>query len=134
MKLSLSIGDKLSSSEGVWIEFDNDVSFKIKYASPEIIRKLRKGHTKKRWRGGVRIDDTNEDAFESELWDKVIVEWKGITNPDESGKEVEAPCTTKNKLKLIAVSAEHANFIIERAGDISIFTDVAQEDKEIKNL
>ena len=133
MKLSLSIGNKLSSSEGVWVEYDNDVSFKVKFVSPEIIRGIRKGHTKKRWRSNQQIEIINDDTFESELWDKMIEDWKGITVPDSSGNDIEAPCTKENKSKLVAVAAEHANFILEKATDISTFTDVKQEDKEIKN-
>lgn len=133
MRVDLSIGTKLSSSEGVWVEFDNDVSFKVRYASPEVIRKIRKGHTKRGWRQNARIETVNDDAFDAELWDKVIEDWKGIVIPDDTGKEIIAPCTKENKLKLIDISAEHGSFILEQATDISNFIDVAQEDKETKN-
>ena len=133
MKLDLSTGSKLSSSEGVWVEFDNDVSFKVRYASPEVIRNIRKGHTKRRWRSNQQIEIVNDDEFDAELWDKMIEAWKGVTMFDSEGKTGEAPCTKENKLKLIDISAEHANFILEKSTDISTFNDIQQEDKEIKN-
>lgn len=135
MRLSLSMGADLNAAEGVWVEYDNDVSFKLRYASPEIIRKIRKGYTKKRWRRNEQIEIVNDDAFDTELWDKIIEAWKGITMSNtNTGKEEEAPCTKENKTKLIDISADHGNFILEKATDISTFTDVEQEDKEQKNL
>ena len=133
MKLSLSIGDKLSSAEGIWVEYDTDVSFKIRYASPEIIRGIRKGHIKKSWRNSERVEIVNEVASDEHLWDKMIEDWKGITEGIGEG-EVPAPCNKANKLKLIAISAEHGNFILENARDLSNFSNIQQEDKELKNL
>ena len=128
MKLDLNTADKLEA-EGIWVEYDKDVSFKIRGTSPKIVQKIRSGNVKKKWRNNQRVEDINDDKYETDLWDYLIEDWKGIYLG-----EGEAKPTRENKKKLAELSTEHANFVLEYASDISNFVDQDQEDKERKNL
>lgn len=128
MKLDLDV--KLD--EGVWAEFDDDVSFKIRCSTPDYIKKSRKKHTKIRWKANQKVEDMNtkeEANWTKELWDHIIQDWKGI----EIDK-VPAECSADNKDRLIKMSGRHANFIQDFSMDIDNYRDKEQQEKEVKNL
>lgn len=105
------------SEEGIWVRYDDDVEFKIRYVSPAFARKSRLKHTKPKWFRGQQTDDTNQQAWNDDLVDHMLEDWKGV----ELESNVPAPCTKENKQKLMDLSGSHATFIIEQAQDLSLF-------------
>tara|TARA_R100001530_G_scaffold87103_1_gene60671 strand:- start:8960 stop:9382 length:423 start_codon:yes stop_codon:yes gene_type:complete len=132
MLLDLSVG-----GEGIWAEYDEDVSFKIRFASPESIRKSRNKYVKTKMRGGVRqeieMSKTDNEKWDADLWDMMVEDWKGVVTTDNTGKQTPLECTKVHKKLLADKSGAHANFIMDFAQDINNFVDEKQTEEELKN-
>jgi hypothetical protein len=114
-------------TDGVWVEYDTDVSFKIRYLMPEKMDEIRNRCAKKKWRQGQQVTETDDKRLNEMLADYVIEDWKGIS---ENGNM--ASCTPPNKIRLIGKSIEISNFIFGIAGDIANFEKQKRE-IELKN-
>lgn len=106
--MAINIDKAPVMAEGVWFGFDEDVSFKIRYLSPEDARRLRKKHVKKRFKHGSETEKIDEDAYNNSLTDYMIADWKGVEL--ETGKP--AACDLINKKKLVDISSEAALAIL----------------------
>ena len=110
-------------TEGVWVDFDTDVSFKVRYLMPEKAEDIRKACSKKKWRGG-NMDERLDDAKHTRmLADYIIQGWKGVVAGDGSPVD----CNAANKVKLLGKSIEISNFIFQTAGDIANFEQKKRE-------
>ncbi len=126
--MTLNISENPKFEEGVWVEFDEDVSFKVRYTTQDTIRKIRKKFVKKKWKRGQEVEDVNEDGASDALYDYILIDWKGI----ELEPKKPAKCTPENKKKLINVCANAALFVLHSAQDLANFRD-KQEAQEVKN-
>ena len=115
-----------NQEEGIWIVFDEDVSFKIRPGSPKTMRMA----ARKAKKAVGTDDDVNKfvDIQDRELWDWILEDWKGVY----INEETEAECTIENKLKLIEFSHDHSNFILKQSLNLSNFLAIKKE-KEEKN-
>ena len=128
MAINLSNANK---EEGIWVEYDEDVSFKIRHLSPKKTQDMRKGFLKRKTIGGMvheEMTEKDQKSFDNALFDYMIEDWKGIVL-DEN---VPAECTKENKIKLMNYSIDVSAFILEKARKIYEQKAVSQE-QEIKN-
>lgn len=119
MKITLEDAPK----KGVWVEYDEDTSFLIRYAAPDTLRSIRKRHVRDKWFRGQKQEDVNDKAFNDDLIDWVLEDWKGILMPDGNP----APCNRENKQRFMGLAGSHAQFIIEQAQELSLFQDKQRE-------
>lgn len=129
MGLDLGKVDKLI--EGTWVDYDDEISFKIRYVSPKFSRMSKKKYTKTKVIRGSRQENmsrTGEEEWDKDLWDHMIEDWKGITI---NGKPAE--CNRENKKMLSDCSTDHANFIMEYAMSVANFQDKEVTEEEVKN-
>lgn len=73
--------------EGTWyrIQGTEDASVKIKPMTPKRRDALRKKHTRFQVKKGIQIDITNDPALMADYVREVVVDWKGLTQPNEAG-------------------------------------------------
>jgi len=125
--MALDLKETKVMGEGVWIKYDDDVSFKIRYLSPKAGRKLRKPLVKTKWRASEKVEEVNEQLFDDALIDYMVIDWKGI---EFGGKKAE--CTLENKKKLTELFSDVAVFILESAKDHASFIE-QKEATALKN-
>lgn len=125
--MALDLKETPKMEEGVWVDYDEDLSFNIRYLSPKAARKLKKPLVKTKWRGGEKVEDFNEDAYNDALIDYMVIDWEGV---EIDGKKAE--CNLANKKKLTELFSEISVFILEAAKDYSEFTE-QKEAKALKN-
>jgi len=67
--------------------------------------------TEVKFKRGQRYEVKNENKTKRStmMWDYIIVSWSNITGMDD----VEIPCTTENKLKLVQGNTTIANFVAD---------------------
>lgn len=102
--------------EGVWVEYDEEVSFKIRYLSPETTRKIRKSFLKSKYRRHEKVEEIDEDGFNDALINHMIIDWKGI---EFDGKP--AKCDIINKKMLVDLYGDVGIFVIEHSSDHNDF-------------
>lgn len=57
---------------------DDDTVYTVRVVSPQVIKRLRREHTKKRPTGGQGMaQELNTEAFGEALWDYVLKSWAG---------------------------------------------------------
>lgn len=118
------------NEEGVWVEYDEDVSFKLRHLSPKKTAAIRKKFVTRKLTAGSwseSVQDKDTKKHDKALYDHIIEDWKGV----ELGN-VDAECTADNKVILMDYSIDISNFIIEKAKNIYEQKEQKVEE-EIKN-
>lgn len=82
--------------DGIWKDYDADVSFKIRPFTPKIARDTKKANTSSKKDGGKLIEVVNNDRWNIDILDYVIQDWKGI----EDGSSNPLSCIRENKVIL----------------------------------
>lgn len=85
------------------------------------------------YRRGVRYEipaKVDEKLQMELLWDKAIVDWKGI---EEAKTDKAVPCTTENKIKFMKTWAWFALFVGNSLDQLNIDLTATPKDLEIKN-
>ena len=120
--MPLDLGVDLSS--GKWVEYQDGIEFKLRPVTPAYLNKSRLKHVKKkRWRGETE-EEINQEAWNHEIYEYIILEWKGVV---ANGVEVE--CNKENKRKLTDTFTEISIWILEEAR--SLAEELAIDDEEL---
>lgn len=115
-------------TEGVWFDFDEDVKFKLRYVTPEFVKKSRLKHVKKKFFKGQEQEVVNQSDWDAEMIDYIIEDWQGVIGQDGQP----APCTKENKMAVVMLSASHSTFIFQHASELEHFMN-EQKENELKN-
>jgi len=78
------------NGEGIWMDYNEEVSVKVRPITKNLMRDFRKKATRKKGFRGV--GDVNEDAYDCAIFEHAIEDWEGIVVP--SGEKLE--CNAKN--------------------------------------
>ena len=122
--------NNLTKEDGVWVEYDDDVSFKIRHLIPPKVAAMRKKYVTKKRKAGVleeNISDANQTKFDEELFDYILEDWKGVVIGNEA-----AECNKENKAKLMTNSINISLFVLEKSREIHE-TDLEIQADEVKN-
>lgn len=127
--MALNIGKTKGMDEGVWVDYDEDVSFKLRFLSPDAVRKVKQPleKTKRDHRTGQKTKDVDEIKLTMALLDYVIVDWKGIVIDGKTAK-----CTLENKRQLAGISTKAVTFIMDEIQEEANF-EKNQQEKQEKN-
>lgn len=123
--------ENIDSEVGVWVEYDEDVSFKLRHLSPKKVSDIRKKFISKKIVGGVRqeeIKDKDQKKFDLALYDHIIEDWEGIKLHGSN-----AECNRENKTKLMNGSIDISVFILDEAKKIHE-EKIEVDENEEKNL
>lgn len=95
--------DRNLEEEGVWVDYGDGVMVKLRRLnskhSREVRRKLEKPYTAQ-FRAREMPDSLQEQLLNKQLSESIVVDWKGVPNPDKP--EEELPCTPDNVLKMVS--------------------------------
>ena len=114
--MALKLDKTKDMDDGIWVEYQEGVEFKVRYLLPEKIRQLRKNHVKMKMKRGQLQEVVNDDAYNEDLVDYMVVDWKGV---ELKGKPVE--CNKENKLLLSNVNGNVFLFILDYAEEAQNF-------------
>jgi hypothetical protein len=96
---------------GTWMDVDDakpeEGALCLRVLNSETRSTLHKKHTSRKNVRGRIIEELDEAAFDSGMWDYCIMDWKGIC--DAAGKPI--PCTKETKAKLMAQSPVFARLV-----------------------
>jgi len=106
---------------------DDDTIYTLRVVSPQVIKKLRRQHTKKRPSGGQGMVDTlDTDAFGESLWDYVLHSWNMgavlIKGQPVGADDVIATSTGNVKAKTL-LDGTRKSALLERAGGNEVISD-----------
>lgn len=106
---------------------DDATVYILRVVTPQVIKRLRKQHTKKRPSGGQgMVDVLDTDKFGESLWDHVLLGWEGVVyrgepiTPDTVIETSEGAVKAKTQLDGSRKAA-----LLERAGANEVVTDDA---------
>lgn len=94
--------DKNLEESGVWVDYGDGIEVQIRRLnsakSRETRRRLEKPYTKG-FRGQDMPESLQEELLNKQVAEAIVVDWKGVPDPDNEGKEL--PCTPENVLKMV---------------------------------
>jgi hypothetical protein len=101
--------DELGLEDG-----DDTVTYTLKVVTPQVIKRLRKAHTKRKPSGGAgMVDVLDTDGFGEALWDYVLGGWSNVVM---RGKEI-GPDEFVNGVKAkTLLDGSRKSALLERAG------------------
>jgi hypothetical protein len=99
---------------------DEGTIYTLRVVSPQVIKRLRKEHTKKRPTGGQGMADVlNTEAFGEALWDYVLKSWRG---PMWRGKAIDADEIVNGVKAKTLLDGSRKAALLERAGANEVVT------------
>lgn len=93
-----------SAGDGIWVDWRDGAKLKLRM-SPKLLRELRRDCSV----NGI----LDEDKFQDQLTQKVVLDWSGI---EFDGKEF--PCTEENKRMLMDNVLQFATFVDKTCMDL----------------
>ena len=108
--------------EGIWSPYGPELTeieqqkkivregYKVRPLRPRNMDHFRKMATHRIWDRNQRVEEVNQEQYNSFLYDFLIEDWEGVYLDEE--KTQPAPCTLENKLLLAGLSLDRANFIV----------------------
>ena len=115
LNLTIEREDKQKASDGVWCDYGNGVKMKIRRIScPEsvAVRNRLIAELKEGYKGDKVIDEEDASAMGSKIIaEAIIVDWEGISEIDDDGKEIEYPYNYENAYNMLTDDAYMALFI-----------------------
>jgi len=94
--------NKVAEEEGQWVDFGDGIEVKLRRlnseASREVRRKLEKPY-EGQYRTRPMPDSLNEELLIKQLAQCIVVDWKGVENPDQDGQFL--PCTPENVTMIV---------------------------------
>jgi hypothetical protein len=117
--------------QGIWCEYDEDVSIKIKAMTPEFLRKSKNKFVikkKSKRRNAGEEESFDEDGWDDHLVDYVIEDWKGIVNTNNET----VPCVSENKKILMDKFSSLKVWILQESRNLAE-TIAEVKSNEIKN-
>ena len=123
----------LTKKNEAWVEYNEDVKFKLRALDRKTMSELRKKATKKKYTatpsGRQIVEEVDDELFDALVFDHIISGWEGIV--DEEGKPL--PCTKENKLMLVNSAPTLANWLLDEA--MALFETLSRKkEEELKNL
>lgn len=133
-------------TEGKWFDFDIrgvTIELKVRPLSSEIMKAIRKRHTKKKMKKDpgtrqlVNMDIADEEAISNDMIDHILEEFKGVQVMNEDQVPVDMEVNLENKKLLANTPSVDDNpsvsdFLFDTAKDMAATTTVELE-KQIKN-
>lgn len=114
----------------VWVDIDEgrpeEGALCLRVLNGKKLEALRKKHLKKVQKRGVITEELDAEAYDREMWDYCIHDWKGIEDAD--GTPI--PCTAENKLKLMSESPEFCKLVSGLLNDLEAIKAKRDEDAE----
>lgn len=99
---------------------DEGTVYTLRVVSPQVIKRLRKEHTKKRPTGGQGMADVlNTEAFGEALWDYVLKAWRG---PLWRGEPIDADTVVNGVKAKTLLDGSRKAALLERAGANEVVT------------
>lgn len=99
---------------------DEGTIYTLRVVSPQVIKRLRREHTKKRPTGGSGMADVlNTEAFGEALWDYVLKAWRG---PLWRGKPIDADEIVNGVKAKTLLDGSRKAALLERAGANEVVT------------
>ena len=93
---------------------DEGTVYTLRVVSPQVIKRLRKEHTKKRPTGGQGMADVlNTETFGEALWDYVLKSWRG---PVWRGEPIDADTIVNGVKAKTLLDGSRKAALLERAG------------------
>ncbi len=113
-------------TEGVWCDYDEKVSVKVRPMTRAKLRELKQQATQKK--KGFRLPQFENELFERLSYDYLIEDWKGIVTP--KGEPV--PCTEKNKVAVCNVFIPFEAWLTATSAELAEQSE-QEKGEEIKN-
>lgn len=125
MNIEDIIGSKEQQEEGVWVQFEKEVKFKLVHSNarePQAfynrgLMKIRR----KTPRGMEPPPDKLEALTIEMLVEHVVKGWEGLTTKNAQGEQVPFPFTKENCTRLLTQSALIRDFVANEAMDVENF-------------
>jgi len=93
-----------AEEEGQWVDFGDGIEVKVRRVnsakSKEVRRQLEKPY-EKQFRGREYPDSLQEELVNKQIAKVLIVDWKGVPNPDDEDSEEPFPATEANIMTVI---------------------------------
>lgn len=114
--------DKTAEEDGQWVDFGDGLEVKLRrlnsVKSREVRRKLEKPYAKQ-FRNQDMPDSISEMILNNQLAKAIVVEWKGVPDPDDMTKEL--PCTEENILHMMQSFPDFREDILAAAMERATF-------------
>ncbi len=118
--------DSSKEENGVWQEWDDEVSFCIRRISSDKSQKAREEAEKPhkiKARNGTLSDDTNQEIAIYQLAYGVLADWKGLADVAEDGTVTEIPFSPAKALEILSDDQykDVRNFILQTSLDRDLY-------------
>ncbi|MFV0420586.1 hypothetical protein [Oleidesulfovibrio sp.] len=113
---------------GTWIDIDECQpqlgALCLRVLNDDTRRKLEAKHTIRKFVRGRQVETLNDSAFNADMWDYCIVDWKNIC--DAEGNQIS--CTAMNKALLMAESPVFTSLVSDLLDQLnSVLKERAEE-------
>lgn len=114
--------DKNLEESGVWVDYGDGIEVCVRRMnsakSRETRRRLEKPYTKG-FRGQDMPESLQEELMNKQLAEAIVVDWKGIPDPENEGKML--PCTPENVLKMVSTFPDFRDDIMAASMERATF-------------
>lgn len=128
--------DKTAEEDGQWVDFGDGIEVKLRrlnsVKSRDTRRKLEKPYAKQ-FRNQDMPDSVSEMILNNQLAKAIVVDWKGIPDPEDESKPL--PCTEENVLKIVQDYPDFREEILQASMERATFQkeELAAAEKNYKS-